>query len=476
MMVVTHLDPGQRVRLYSLPTGEVLSESEPAGLSGQLPVALPASGTVFCIVTHKEDGFTGCAASPRYDAATASGTYDWRDWRDRPRQGKYTVTYDDGNGEVYANGRMLFKEFGLKIVHPVITQYATEASVPLWWDDETCLHKIEHGLFGWPSGRPQENPPEMPGVTVMPWDWLRALKADGHRIGSHTRTHRNLSQISTEDRDYEISQSKQDIIAEGCEPDEWWFVAPYGVTGGGNTVIAAHYDWARVGNGYSTIPPADRVMLGSMSLPFPMEGHPLDWCAANNRWRVEMRHILVTHLYSEELDAYVEYSGAESVAETRSTFAYAVSSDIALDWLPAPATEPTTYNLADSFNWQLAEAQFDALVEFAGTATAAEQALAYDLADSFRWAAAEAQFDVLLEFEGAISVPVDYLEYMLADEFILVITPEELELFKEEFAKSDKALLLSSLNLNNRYALSEAYYTRLVNQFYKREERVNELY
>ena len=53
---------------------------------------------------------------------------------------------------------------------------------------------------------------------MMQWDHVRALRAAGHSIGSHTVSHPNLAQIAGDQANYELYESRSRLAAELGEP------------------------------------------------------------------------------------------------------------------------------------------------------------------------------------------------------------------------------------------------------------------
>ena len=61
---------------------------------------------------------------------------------------------------------------------------------------------------------------------VLTWRDLRALKADGHEIAGHTRTHADLTKLSASAQRHEICDDRATLAAHGLPPVD--FAYPYG--------------------------------------------------------------------------------------------------------------------------------------------------------------------------------------------------------------------------------------------------------
>jgi peptidoglycan/xylan/chitin deacetylase (PgdA/CDA1 family) len=61
-------------------------------------------------------------------------------------------------------------------------------------------------------------PLEPKDCPMMTWDQVRELRQHGHAVGSHTVTHPNLAQVSAEEVQYELGESKRRLEAVLGEP------------------------------------------------------------------------------------------------------------------------------------------------------------------------------------------------------------------------------------------------------------------
>jgi peptidoglycan/xylan/chitin deacetylase (PgdA/CDA1 family) len=107
------------------------------------------------------------------------------------------VTFDDGYLSVHRNALPVLSEFGAPATVFVATELAGRPA-PLGWLG------VEH----W---RGTEHEDEL---MPMDWDTLGSLRELGWEIGSHTRTHPNLTRISGLALDEELEGSRDDIRRE----------------------------------------------------------------------------------------------------------------------------------------------------------------------------------------------------------------------------------------------------------------------
>lgn len=221
---VSGLAAGQRVVLYDAVTGERLAASRRVGKDGVATVPIRGEQRgVFALCTYP-DGVTGCGVASREMTVVAGETFSYAVWRRLRRRGKVQLYFDDGARSVWLNGRALFREFGVRVIVPVVTASASAAST------------------GAASGQTE----------VMSWSQLAQLASDGHEIVSHTRTHPHLTRSNDSKLVQELAGSLQDLRAHGYRPVE--LVYPFGERDA--RVIAMtkrYYARARGGVGYNDL-------------------------------------------------------------------------------------------------------------------------------------------------------------------------------------------------------------------------------
>lgn len=103
---------------------------------------------------------------------------------------------DDGDIEDYTVFRPLFDSFGWKITLAIQTAYVG--------------NKDKYGN------------------QIMTWDQIHEMYADGHTIAAHTVTHPYLTQLSTNDVEYELAKCKEELLNKGF--DVRHIMYPYGDT------------------------------------------------------------------------------------------------------------------------------------------------------------------------------------------------------------------------------------------------------
>jgi peptidoglycan/xylan/chitin deacetylase (PgdA/CDA1 family) len=113
------------------------------------------------------------------------------------------ITFDDG----FSN----FLEYAL----PELKRYAFPATV-------FVVNRHVGGRNDWPS--------QAPGIPVLPlmnWDELAAIARDGISIGAHTLTHPSLTELSPEELENEIRDSKSEL-EQRLLREVGLFAYPYG--------------------------------------------------------------------------------------------------------------------------------------------------------------------------------------------------------------------------------------------------------
>jgi peptidoglycan/xylan/chitin deacetylase (PgdA/CDA1 family) len=122
----------------------------------------------------------------------------------------FHLSLDDGFDNNYRNAFPILEEFGIKATFFVPSRLidTTDAEfLDAWWT---------RGIDPLPT-------------RMMRWSWLREMADHGHEIGSHTRTHARLSDISGDSERLvaEVEGSKRDIedaLGKPCRFISW----PYG--------------------------------------------------------------------------------------------------------------------------------------------------------------------------------------------------------------------------------------------------------
>ena len=123
------------------------------------------------------------------------------------------LTFDDGRKSQYTNAK------------PILDTYGYKASFAVICED---VGKADH----------------------MSWEEVNTLEDEGHDIGSHSITHRPLTEMPPEEMEFEVSGSKQCLMDNGIE-DVNYFSYPKNQGSADKTIvetISQYYDLARTGN------------------------------------------------------------------------------------------------------------------------------------------------------------------------------------------------------------------------------------
>jgi peptidoglycan/xylan/chitin deacetylase (PgdA/CDA1 family) len=123
------------------------------------------------------------------------------------------LTFDDGWKSQYTNAK------------PILDTYGYKASFSIICED---------------VGKPDH----------MNWEEINTLEDEGHDIGSHSMTHRSLTEMPPEEMMFEVSGSKQCLIDNGIE-DINYFSYPKNEGSADKAVIETvlqHYDLAKTAN------------------------------------------------------------------------------------------------------------------------------------------------------------------------------------------------------------------------------------
>jgi peptidoglycan/xylan/chitin deacetylase (PgdA/CDA1 family) len=114
-----------------------------------------------------------------------------------------TITFDDGYLGNATSAAPILDRYGLRACFFLATEFIGTNHIP-WWDREN-------------------------GITTqwMTWDHVRALRAAGHDVGSHTATHVNLGVVLGAAARGEIGEGKARLESELSE-SSGLFAYPYG--------------------------------------------------------------------------------------------------------------------------------------------------------------------------------------------------------------------------------------------------------
>jgi peptidoglycan/xylan/chitin deacetylase (PgdA/CDA1 family) len=119
-----------------------------------------------------------------------------------PRRG-LAITFDDGYRDNHDHAAPILKKYNLPATFFVATHFIGTDFVP-WWDRDLGIQRP------W-----------------MTWEHVRALHRAGFEIGSHTRSHAELSTLATEEATTEIAGSRRDLEQQ-LSSEVVSFAFPYG--------------------------------------------------------------------------------------------------------------------------------------------------------------------------------------------------------------------------------------------------------
>lgn len=204
--------------------------------------------------------------------------------------GRVTLTFDDGNVDIYQNALPITKKYNLKAV-----------------------------LF------PEIGALENNEAWSVSWKQLNDFKSANWEIGSHTMTHPDLTTVSDATLDYELSQSKKALVSHGFDVKTVAF--PYGEA---NAHVldytTRYYQSSRLswGDNGINIYPYNRYNLVAMkvsSTTTPEEVEKwMDDAVKNKKWLVLMFHDIVSgtpaneyQYNSQNLDKIASYIKSHSI-------------------------------------------------------------------------------------------------------------------------------------------------------------------
>ncbi|RXH54596.1 polysaccharide deacetylase family protein [Granulicella sibirica] len=172
--------------------------------------------------------------------------------RTKLRRMHAAITFDDGYLDNYTKAFPVLKSHNATGIFFLITSYVGTPTVP-WWDEIACLIRStsapslkltfpfpetiqlgedretsirtvlrrfklpeNHDYDGFLSELREQTQASVPHPPrrFLSWDEAREMKAAGMEIGSHTRSHRLLSQLTPQEQFQELSESKVEMERE----------------------------------------------------------------------------------------------------------------------------------------------------------------------------------------------------------------------------------------------------------------------
>ena len=202
---------------------------------------------------------------------------------------------------------------------------------------------------------------------ITDWTPWQNLSDRGHEIANHTRNHLNLSTLTAEQVEYEISQGKADILANlhGVQQVPS-FTYPFGASTPLSRTMAAKYHMnARGGGGVNPANPADFMLIKGCgySPPFSSENmnHNLDAALIIGGWYVSYLHsigsdtiycpleVFRSHLdYIKQREDSVWVAPQGDVARyirERESFRYQIVGSSEVFLYVQTGLDPSTYNI-----------------------------------------------------------------------------------------------------------------------------------
>jgi peptidoglycan/xylan/chitin deacetylase (PgdA/CDA1 family) len=207
--------------------------------------------------------------------------------------GMVTFTFDDGLLSQYTNARPILTAAGFKASYAIITQAVKDT-----------------------SGDP----------AAMTWAQITQLKTDGNDIAAHTRTHADLTKLTTTQAQTEIKGSYDDLVAKGFASKS--FVYPLGAVNPTIEQMVKNVGFSVARGSYwgMNTPTADKYALYDIRLDktttFAQAQAAIDQAFADKRWVVfEIHDVLasggddyaITPAFLQQVVNYVKQKGANVV-------------------------------------------------------------------------------------------------------------------------------------------------------------------
>jgi len=188
------------------------------------------------------------------------------------------ITFDDAYNGVFQYALPVLHALKLPATVFVVTDAADGLPV-FWWDHPSCagaLRNRDHFVVTLRGDQHAILPDDRFPALLMPprpyrpaaWNTVRAAAAAGFEIGSHSCTHRTLTQLNDVELREEVTRSREIITRQTGRPPEW-FAYPYGIWDGRvrDAVAAAGYRGAVALKTELNRPDTDRFALHRVNIP-----------------------------------------------------------------------------------------------------------------------------------------------------------------------------------------------------------------
>ena len=188
------------------------------------------------------------------------------------------ITFDDAYNGVFQHAAPVLRSLNLPATVFVVSDAADGLPV-FWWDHPSSSGALLHREYFVVTlrGDQQAILPDdrFPALLIPPrayrpagWNTIRAAVAAGFEIGSHSCTHRNLTQLDDRELRDEVTRSREIIARQtGAMPE--WFAYPYGIWDDRvrDAVAGAGYRGAVALKTELNRPATDRFALHRVNIP-----------------------------------------------------------------------------------------------------------------------------------------------------------------------------------------------------------------